>query len=120
MSRQKFVVAAHAFTDRVKQIRFDRLRRLLSKYVSVILLSEFRSSQRSACCHSHLANRPSPKRVTVKQCTACKTLLSRDVSADCIISDIFEFQRQNQTKELPEFIYQLEFNDLQVVTVTYC
>jgi hypothetical protein len=70
-----------------------RLRRLLSKYVPVILSSEYRSSQRSACCHSHLTDRPSPKRVTVKQCTACKTLLSRDVSAACIILDIFEFQR---------------------------
>jgi hypothetical protein len=81
-----------------------RLRRLLSKYVPVILSSEYRSSQRSACCHSHLTDRPSPKRVTVKQCTACKTLLSRDVSAACIILDIFEFQRLHQTKELPAFI----------------
>jgi hypothetical protein len=56
-----------------------RLRRLLSKYIPVILSSEYRSSQRSACCHSHLKNRPSPKRVTVKQCTTCKTLLSRQM-----------------------------------------
>jgi hypothetical protein len=81
-----------------------RLRRLLSKYVPVILSSEYRSSQRSACCQSPLTNRPSPKRVTVKQCTLCKTLLSRDVSAACIILDIFEFQRVNQTKDLPAFI----------------
>ena len=82
-----------------------RLRRLLSKYIPVILSSEFRSSKRSACCHSHLTDRPSPKRVTVKQCTTCKTLLSRDVSAACIILDIFEFQRLNQTKDLPAFIH---------------
>jgi hypothetical protein len=82
-----------------------RLRRLLSKYVPVILSSEYRSSQRSACCRSHLTNRPSHKRVTVKQCTTCKTRLSRDVSAACIILDIFEFQRRNQTQDLPEFIY---------------
>jgi hypothetical protein len=81
-----------------------RLRRLLSKFMPVILSSEYCSSQRSACCHSPLANRPSPKRVTVKQCTTCKTLLSRDVSAACIILDIFEFQRRNRTKDLPEFI----------------
>jgi hypothetical protein len=82
-----------------------KLRRLLSKYIPVIVSSEYRSSQRSPCCHSHLLDRPSPKRVTVKQCTTCKTLLSRDVSAACIILDIFEFQRQNQTKDLPSFIY---------------
>jgi hypothetical protein len=63
------------------------------------------ASQRSACCHSHLWDRPSPKRVTVKQCTTCNALLSRDVSAACIILDIFEFQRQNQTKDFPAFIY---------------
>jgi hypothetical protein len=89
-----------------------RLRRLLSKYLPVILSSEYRSSQRSACCHSHLMDRPSPKRVTVKQCTTCKTLLSRDVSAACIILDIFEFQRlalaraqAHQTRDLPAFIH---------------
>jgi hypothetical protein len=82
-----------------------RLRRLLSKYIPVVLSSEYGSSQRSACCHSKLVDRPSPKRVTVKQCTTCKTLLSRDVSAACIILDIFEFQRRNQTRELPAFIY---------------
>ena len=82
-----------------------RLRRLLSKYIPVILSSEYRSSQRSACCHAALADRPSPKRVTVKQCTTCKTLLSRDVSAACIILDIFEFQRLNQTKDLPAFTF---------------
>jgi hypothetical protein len=40
--------------------------------------------------------------VTVKQCTSCQTLLSRDVSAACVILDIFEFQRQeNKTLSLP-------------------
>jgi hypothetical protein len=81
-----------------------RLRRLLSKYVPVILSSEYRSSQRSACCHALLKNRPSPKRVTVKQCVSCNTLLSRDVSAACVILDIFEFQRLHRTKGLPAFI----------------
>jgi hypothetical protein len=83
-----------------------KLRRLLSKYVPVIrACGMYRSSQRSACCHSHLKNRPSPKRVTVKQCIECKTLLSRDVSAACIILDIFEFQRLHRTKDLPGFIH---------------
>ena len=71
-----------------------RLRRLLSKYMPVIISSEYCSSQRSACCHGALADRPSPKRVAlaraqapVKQCTTCKcttSLLSRDVSAGLI------------------------------------
>ncbi len=82
----------------------QRLQKLLSKYVPVITSSEYRSSQRSACCHAGLTDRPSPKRVTVKQCKTCKTLLSRDVSAACIILDIFEFQRRKQTTELPAFI----------------
>jgi hypothetical protein len=43
-------------------------------------------------------------RVTVKQCTSCKTLLSRDVSAACVILDIFEFQRQERTTDLPAFV----------------
>jgi hypothetical protein len=41
------------------------------------------------------------KRVTVKQCTACQTLLSGDVSAAYVILDIFEFQRQGRTRALP-------------------
>ena len=72
-------------------------RRLLSKYIPVILSSEYLSSQRSACCLSRVNNcrkiKPGMKRVTVKQCTSCQTLLSRDVSAACVILDIFEFQK---------------------------
>jgi hypothetical protein len=87
----------------------QRLRRLLSKYIPVIVSSEYMSSQRSACCHSKLKdcrqNRPGrQKRVTVKQCTSCKTLLSRDVSAACVLLDIFEFQRQEHTTALPAFV----------------
>ncbi len=95
-----FGPTSHGHADAPSQ----SLRRMLSKCMPVILSSEYCSSQRSACCHSHLTDRPSPKRVTVKQCTTCKTLLSRDVSAACIILDIFEFQRRNRTKDLPEFI----------------
>jgi hypothetical protein len=86
----------------------QRLRRLLSKYIPVVVSSEHMSSQRSACCHSELNNcqqsRPNKKRVTVKQCKRCKTLLSRDVSAACVILDIFEFQRQERTTNLPAFV----------------
>ena len=82
-----------------------RLRRLLSKYIPVILSSEYLSSQRSACCHSKMKDcrkiQPGMKRVTVKQCTSCQTLLSRDVSAACVILDIFEFQRHGRTLSLP-------------------
>ena len=81
-----------------------RLRLMLSKYVPVVLSSEYRSSQRSACCHAKLNDRPSTKRVTVKQCKECKTLLSRDLSAACIIMDIFNYQRANATDMLPSFI----------------
>jgi hypothetical protein len=93
------------------------LRRQLSKYIPVIVSSEHLSSQRSACCHSKLdncqQNRPGKKRVTSKlQCQSCKTLLSRGVSAACVILDIFEFQfqfqfqfqRQERTTDLPAFV----------------
>jgi hypothetical protein len=81
-----------------------RLRRQLAKYVHVVLSSEYRSSQRSGCCRVKMTDRPSPRRVTVKQCTKCKTLVSRDVSAACIIHDIFCYQREHQTERLPPFI----------------
>lgn len=81
-----------------------RLRQKLSKYVHIILSSEYRSSQRSGCCRVKMKDRPSTRRVTVKQCTSCKTLVSRDVSAACIIHDIFCYQRAHQTNELPPFI----------------
>ena len=80
------------------------LRNRLAKYVPIVLSSEYRSSQRSACCHKKMTDRPSPRRVTVKQCTSCKTLVSRDVSAACVIHDIFCYQRDHQTDGLPSFI----------------
>jgi hypothetical protein len=72
-----------------------RLRNRLAKYVPIMLSSEYRSSQRSACCHKKMKDRPSPRRVTVKQCTDCKTLVARDISAACVIHDIFCYQRDN-------------------------
>jgi hypothetical protein len=81
-----------------------RLRNRLAKYAHVVLSSEYRSSQRSGCCHVGMTDRPSPRRVTVKQCTKCKTLVSRDVSAACVIHDIFYYQRKHQTDGLPPFI----------------
>ena len=88
-----------------------RLRRLLSKYVPIVLSSEYRSSQCSACCHRAMTSkkRTNGKRAEVKQCTnpTCKTLLSRDVSAACVIIDIFKFQRHQQEDRLPLYITQL-------------
>jgi hypothetical protein len=85
-----------------------RLRRLLSKYIPVIVSSEHLSSQRSACCHHKMKDcrrkLPGMKRVTVKQCNRCKTLLARDVSAACVILDIFEFQRQGRVSERPALL----------------
>jgi hypothetical protein len=70
------------------------------------LSSEYRSSQRSVCCHTLMTDRSSSKRVTVKQCVRCKTLLSRDLSAACVILDIFRYQRSHTTTKLPPFIYR--------------
>ena len=81
-----------------------RLRRLLSKYCHIMLSSEWRSSQRSACCHAKMQDRPSRHRTTVKQCLKCRRLLARDGSASCIILDTFKYQRQNQTTDLPPWL----------------
>jgi hypothetical protein len=82
-----------------------RLRRLLSKYIPVILSSEYMYSQWSACCHSRMKDcrkiQPGMKRVTVKHCTSCRTMLSRYVSAACVILYSFEFQRQERKDLLP-------------------
>jgi hypothetical protein len=73
-----------------------------------MLSSEWRSSQRSPCCHCKMNNRPSRCRTTVKQCQQCKTLVARDPAASCIILDIFKFQWKSQTNSLPSWLYDEE------------
>ena len=84
-----------------------KLQRLVSKYIPVIVSSEYGSSQISCCCHEPMSackHKGQTKRVTVKTCTKCHTMLSRDRSAACVIADIFRYQRKLQTLELPSFL----------------
>ena len=78
-----------------------RLRRMLSKYLPVMVSSEYRSSQRSACCHDklikHDGGRGGTLRSTVSRCKSCRRFLSRDLSAAGVILDIFEHQRATQS-----------------------
>jgi hypothetical protein len=85
-----------------------KLRRMLSQYVPIMLSSEWRSSKRSACCHGTvepLTRVEEPRRRSnAFRCLTCHTLLGRDRSAACVIVDIFKYQRQHQTAELPAWI----------------
>ena len=82
-----------------------KLQRLLSRYVAVVASSECKSSQRSACYHSPTtAIRTNPsRRITVKRCDQCQTLLGRDTSAASIILDIFKYHQSYGTLDLPKY-----------------
>ena len=82
-----------------------KLQRLLSRYVAVVASSECKSSQRSACYHSPTtAIRTNPsRRITVKRCDQCQTLLGRDTSAASIILDIFKYHQSYGTLDLPTY-----------------
>ena len=85
-----------------------KLRRLLSKYVPVVLTSEFRSSKRSCCCKAEFVSRPrrpDGKRHTVQQCSQCKLMLSRDYNSASVILDLFMHQRAAQSCELPTWLH---------------
>jgi len=53
-----------------------------------------------------MTDRPSKKRVTAKQCVQCKTLLSRDLSAACIILYIFQEPAQPFYSEASTVYYR--------------
>ncbi len=84
-----------------------RLRRLLSKYLHIVVSSEYRSSQICCCCHEALVDGPRKskgRRVVVKHCKKCKATVARDLSAASVIIDIFEWQRLHRTDDLPPFV----------------
>ena len=84
-----------------------KLRRLLSKYLPIMLTTEHRSSQVSSCCHAPMKDAPrlhGRRRVVVKHCSKCSITVSRDLSAAGVISDAFQYQRQNQTDAMPPFL----------------
>ncbi len=87
-----------------------KLRRMLSKYMHIILTSEYGSSQVSGCCLAPMIDRPSRHRVTVKKCVNCIRLLSRDLSAAMVILAIFRWQRRFRTSGLPPFILRRKIN----------
>ena len=76
-----------------------KLRKSLATFIPVVVSSEFRSSQRSACCHSSLDNLRYPgqtRRTMTKRCTRCAGLMSRDRCAAHVILDIFQLVPASQ------------------------
>lgn len=83
----------------------QKLQNLLVRHgCALVTSSEYRSSQRSCCCHAELvdlrsaAHRAKGARVTVKQCKTCCQLVGRDSSAAHVIADTFAFQRGFQAQ----------------------
>ena len=83
-----------------------KLQYALSKFMPVIVSSEHNSSKISSCCHSVMNDcrkQRQKRRTTVYTCCECNTMLSRDFTSSCVISDIFRWQQERQTSELPPF-----------------
>ena len=77
----------------------------LSKFLPVIVGSEYRSSQTSACHHVQVKKQKTLNytcRHTVVTCKACHTMLGRDANAAHVIADIF--QDMSVSFELPLWI----------------
>jgi hypothetical protein len=69
-----------------------KMQSLLSKYIPLVVGSEYRSSKTSACHHGELQELSPAKKTTrcaMMKCKACHTVLSRDKNAAHVIADIF-------------------------------
>ena len=72
----------------------QKLQKALSRFVPLVLGSEYRSSKTSCCCHCQATGLKKVgyrRRATVVQCQSegCKRLLGRDVNTAQVIADIF-------------------------------
>ena len=88
-----------------------KLQRMISRHFPIVTSSEYRSSQRAPCCKSSVHGSPghrekhgNSKRDSVLFCDKCNGIFARDMSAACVILDIFEFQCEHQTSRLPPYI----------------
>jgi hypothetical protein len=69
-----------------------KMQKALARHVSLVIGSEYRSTQTSCCHHCSvkaLKHEGQNTRAVVVQCGSCKTLLGRDVNAAAVIADIF-------------------------------
>jgi hypothetical protein len=76
-----------------------RLRKLLSRFVPIVMNTEYNTSKMSCCCHVESTKlRPEgyKKRGTVLKCGKCSTLLGRDENAAHNILYIFQHQHEHQ------------------------
>jgi hypothetical protein len=85
---------------------FRKLHLALSRYLPVVVASEFRSSQTSTChhcCVKPVKRQDQKKRATVLKCLGCSTLHSRDFTAH-VIADMFLAMQATNSSELPDWI----------------
>jgi hypothetical protein len=82
------------------------MQRLLAMHVPLLVTTEYRSSQLSACCHAKMEEKRGKAqtcRTTAKKCTQCSTMLGRDASAAHIIADIFVELTLAQSTDIPDW-----------------
>jgi hypothetical protein len=85
-----------------------KLQLALARKLSVVVVSEFRSSKTSTCHHCGVKPVTLPgrkQRPTVLKCLNCSTLHSRDFNAAHVIADMFEdMMQQGVAPSLPSWI----------------
>jgi transposase len=84
------------------------LRKQLSKYLSIVLVNEYRTSKRISCCrtdnYTELRAHGYRNRTTVFKCNCCKTLMGRDVTAASNILNVLLHQSEMKDSSLPVYI----------------
>ncbi len=84
-----------------------KLQLALSRYLPVVVASEFRFSQTSTChhcCVRPVRRQDQKQRATVLKCVNCSTLHSRDFNAAHVIADMFLVMQATNSSELPDWI----------------
>ena len=84
-----------------------KLQMALSRYLPVVVASEFRSSQTSTChhcCIKSVKRQGQKQRATVLKCLGCATLHSRDFNAAHVIADVFLAMQATHSSGLPDWI----------------
>jgi hypothetical protein len=80
------------------------LRHVLSRFVPIVMNSEYNNTSKLSCCHHTIATKLSTngyaRRGTVLKCQDCSTLLGRDENAAHNILHIFNHQHEH-TGEIP-------------------
>ena len=77
-----------------------QLREQLSRFMTIALVDEFRTSKMSCCCEtsvSELRTKTYKRRATVVKCNQCMRVFSRDFNAAVNIVRAFEYQNATKT-----------------------